>query len=83
MAAPKLGRGRDRGVASKYTGGTPRAAQSAPGIPYRDVMVQRFAIHPFIFCSDVQEINLTARHHDANQGPVLSSCSLQTVHPRI
>lgn len=48
--------------------------------PYRDVMVQRLAIQPLILHSDVQKVDLTARHHDANQGPVLCSCSLKRIH---
>lgn len=50
--------------------------------PYRDVVVQRLAVHPLILRSDVQEVGLTARHHDANQGPVLCSCPLKRVPPR-
>lgn len=41
-------------------------------------MVQRLAVHPLILCSDIQEVKLAARHHDANQGPVFCSCSLKT-----
>lgn len=49
-----------------------------PPSPYRDIMVQRLAIHPLILCSDIQEVELASRHHDANQSPVFCSCSLKS-----
>lgn len=44
----------------------------------RDVVVQ-LATQPLTLHSDVQEVHLTERHHDARQGPVLCSCSLMAL----
>lgn len=69
------------GVASKVhrQAGHQEEAQTAPRGSYRDVVVQRLAVQPLILRPDVQEVNLAARHHDADQGPVLGSCSLKRV----
>lgn len=68
------------GQASPQLSGMPTGSPVTRRGPYRDVVVQRLAIQPLILHSDVQEVDLTARHHDANQGPVLCSCSLKRVH---
>ena len=60
-------------------GAARETAQTAPRGPYRDIVVQRLAIQPLILRSDVQEVDLAARHHDADQGPVFGSCSLKKV----
>lgn len=44
---------------------------------YSDVCVEGFAIHPFVLCTYVQQVNLAARHHDPDQCPVLCSRSLK------
>lgn len=60
-------------------GAVRQTAQTVPRGPYRDIVVQRLAIQPLILRSDVQEVDLAARHHDADQGPVFGSGSLKTV----
>lgn len=66
------------GQGGPWVSGRQEAAQTAPRGPYRDVVVQGLAVQPLILCSDVQEVDLAARHHDADQGPVLGSCSLES-----